>query len=139
MAVVPVTTIIIVLIGVLLNSGTMNRRYDDLKDLIKAYAERQDANQSRVEETLKANLIRLEETTHSNFTRLEETTKSNLTRLEETTKSNLTRLEETTKSNLTRVEETVNTNLHRVEDALLGKFAELDTRLSRIEHHLNLS
>lgn len=29
-------------------------------------------------------------------------------------------------------------NLHRVEDMLLGKFAELDTRLSRIEAHLNL-
>ena len=29
-------------------------------------------------------------------------------------------------------------NLRRVEDELLGKFAELDTRLSRIEHHLNL-
>mgnify|MGYP001116755482 CR=1 FL=1 len=29
-------------------------------------------------------------------------------------------------------------NLRRVEDMLLGKFAELDTRLSRIEGHLNL-
>ena len=29
-------------------------------------------------------------------------------------------------------------NLRRVEDELLGKFAELDTRLGRIEHHLNL-
>ena len=29
-------------------------------------------------------------------------------------------------------------NLRRVEDMLLGKFAELDTRLSRIEAHLNL-
>jgi hypothetical protein len=29
-------------------------------------------------------------------------------------------------------------NLRRVEDMLLGKFAELDTRLSRIESHLNL-
>ena len=27
-------------------------------------------------------------------------------------------------------------NLRRVEDMLLGKFAELDTRLSRIEGHL---
>jgi len=29
-------------------------------------------------------------------------------------------------------------NLRRVEDMLVGKFAELDTRLSRIESHLNL-
>jgi hypothetical protein len=29
-------------------------------------------------------------------------------------------------------------NLRRVEDMLLGKFAELDNRLSRIEAHLNL-
>jgi hypothetical protein len=29
-------------------------------------------------------------------------------------------------------------NLRRVEEMLLGKFAELDTRLSRIEAHLNL-
>jgi hypothetical protein len=29
-------------------------------------------------------------------------------------------------------------NLRRVEDMLLGKFAELDNRLSRIESHLNL-
>jgi hypothetical protein len=92
-AVVPVTTIIIVLIGVLLNNANMNarfgdmnvrfgdmnvrfgdmdRRFTDLKDLIQAYSDRQDAN------------------------------------------------------------------LRRVEDELLGKFAELDTRLSRIEHHLNL-
>jgi len=92
-AVMPVTTIIIVLIGVLLNNANMNarlgdmnarfgdmnarfadldRRFTDLKDLIQAYSDRQDAN------------------------------------------------------------------LRRVEDELLGKFAELDTRLSRIEHHLNL-
>ena len=92
-AVVPVTTIIIVLIGVLLNNANMNarfgdmnarfgdisarfadmdRRFTDLKDLIQAYSDRQDAN------------------------------------------------------------------LRRVEDELLGKFAELDNRLSRIEHHLNL-
>ena len=89
----PVTTIIIVLIGVLLNNANMNarfgdmnarfadmnarfhdmdRRFTDLKDLIQAYSDRQDAN------------------------------------------------------------------LRRVEDELLGKFAELDNRLSRIEHHLNL-
>ena len=75
----PVTTIIIVLIGVLLNNanmnarfGDMNARFADLKDLIQAYSDRQDAN------------------------------------------------------------------LRRVEDELLGKFAELDNRLSRIEHHLNL-
>jgi hypothetical protein len=78
-AVVPVTTIIIVLIGILVNNNNMNARmsdmnarFNDLKDLIKAYSERQDAN------------------------------------------------------------------LRRVEDELLGKFAELDNRLSRIEHHLNL-
>ena len=91
--VVPVSTIIIVLIGVLLNNANMNarfgdmnarfgdisarfadmdRRFTDLKDLIQAYSDRQDAN------------------------------------------------------------------LRRVEDELLGKFAELDNRLSRIEHHLNL-
>lgn len=29
-------------------------------------------------------------------------------------------------------------HLRRVEEMLLGKFAELDTRLSRIESHLNL-
>ena len=82
----PITTIIIVLIGVLLNNANMNarfgdmnarfsdmdRRFTDLKDLIQAYSDRQDAN------------------------------------------------------------------LRRVEDELLGKFAELDNRLSRIEHHLNL-
>ena len=92
-AVVPVTTIIIVLIGVLLNNANMNarfgdinarfadmnarfadidRRFTDLKELIQAYSDRQDAN------------------------------------------------------------------LRRVEDELLGKFAELDNRLSRIEHHLKL-
>jgi len=92
-AVMPVTTIIIVLIGVLLNNANMNarfadmnarfgdmnarfgdmdRRFTDLKELIQAYSDRQDAN------------------------------------------------------------------LRRVEDELLGKFAELDNRLSRIEHHLNL-
>ena len=98
--VMPITTIIIVLVGVLLNNANMNarfadingrfgdinarfgdiharfadmdRRFTDLKDLIQAYADRQDAN------------------------------------------------------------------LRRVEDELLGKFAELDNRLSRIEHHLNL-
>lgn len=78
-AVMPVTTIIIVLIGVLLNNANMNARlsdingrFGDLKDLIQAYSDRQDAN------------------------------------------------------------------LRRVEEMLLGKFAELDNRLSRIEHHLNL-
>ncbi len=30
-------------------------------------------------------------------------------------------------------------NLRRFEDMLLGKFAELDNRLNRIESHLNLS
>ena len=35
-------------------------------------------------------------------------------------------------------EEKYDANLRRVEDMLLGKFAELDTRLSRIEGHLNL-
>ena len=93
----PVTTIIIVLIGILLNNANMNARFGDinarfgemnarfgdmnarfadlkeeLKGLIQAYSDRQDAN------------------------------------------------------------------LRRVEDELLGKFAELDNRLSRIEHHLNL-
>jgi len=78
-AVMPVTTIIIVLIGVLLNNANMNGRFADmngrfadLKDLIQAHSNRQDAN------------------------------------------------------------------LRRVEEMLLGKFAELDNRLSRIEHHLNL-
>jgi hypothetical protein len=82
-AVVPVTTIIIVLVGILLNNTNMNARladlnarfadrFDDLKELIKANSERQDAN------------------------------------------------------------------LRRVEEELLGKFAELDNRLSRIEHHLDL-
>ncbi len=88
--VVPVTTIIIVLVGMLLNNANMNARlgdmnsrfsdmnarfadrFDDLKELIRANADRQDAN------------------------------------------------------------------LRRVEEELLGKFAELDNRLSRIEHHLNL-
>jgi hypothetical protein len=84
--VMPITTIIIVLIGILLNNANMNARFGDmnarfadinarftdLKELIQAYADRQDAN------------------------------------------------------------------LRRVEDELLGKFAELDNRLSRIEHHLNL-
>ena len=75
----PITTIIIVLVGVLLNNANMNARFGDingrfgdLKDLIQAYSDRQDAN------------------------------------------------------------------LRRVEDELLGKFAELDNRLSRIEHHLSL-
>ena len=79
----PITTIIIVLIGVMFNNATMNARFGDmnarfgdlreeLKGLIQAYSDRQDAN------------------------------------------------------------------LRRVEDELLGKFAELDNRLSRIEHHLNL-
>ena len=79
-AVVPVTTIIIVLIGVLLNNANMNARFSDMnarfadmRDLIQANSERQDAN------------------------------------------------------------------LRRVEEMLLGKFAELDTRLSRIEHLLNLA
>ena len=96
-AVVPVTTIIIVLIGILVNNTNMNARmsemnarfsdlnarfgdlnarfddrFNDLKELIKAYSDRQDAN------------------------------------------------------------------LRRVEDGLLGKFAELDNRLNRIEHHLDL-
>jgi hypothetical protein len=82
-AVMPVTTMVIVLIGVLLNNNTVNNRLNDLKsmisdvisgqgNLIKAYSDRQDAN------------------------------------------------------------------LRRVEDMLLGKFAELDNRLSRIESHLNL-
>jgi len=68
-AIVPVTTIIIVLIGVLLNNANMNarfgdisarfadinarfadmdRRFTDLKDLIQAYSDRQDANLRRV-------------------------------------------------------------------------------------------
>jgi hypothetical protein len=89
-AVVPVTTIIIVLIGILVNNTNMNarlsdtnarlgdmnarfgERFNDLKDLIRSNSERQDAN------------------------------------------------------------------LRRVEDELLGKFADLDNRLSRIKHHLNL-
>jgi hypothetical protein len=71
-AVVPVTTMIIVLIGVLLNNNTVNNRMNDLKDLIKAHSDRQDSS------------------------------------------------------------------LRRTEDMLLGKFAELDNRLSRIESHLNL-
>jgi hypothetical protein len=96
-AVMPATTIIIVLIGVLLNNANMNARFgdlnarfgdmngrfgdmsgslaghiEDIKVLIQAYSDRQDAN------------------------------------------------------------------LRRVEDELLGKLAELDNRLSRIEHHLNL-
>jgi len=82
-AVMPVTTMIIVLIGVLLNNNTVNNRINDLKsliievinaqgNLIQAGSDRQDAN------------------------------------------------------------------LRRVEDMLLGKFAELDNRLSRIEGHLNL-
>ena len=82
----PATTVIIVLIGVLLNNSNMNARFadingrfadinarfGDLRELIQAHSDRQDAN------------------------------------------------------------------LRRVEDKLLGKFAELDNRLSRIEHHLNL-
>jgi hypothetical protein len=126
-AVVPVTTIVIVLIGVLLNAGIVNRRSDDLKDLIKVYAERQDANLSRVEGTMNANLARLENTLNAD-----------LSRVEKTLNADLSRMENTLNSDLRRVEETVNANLHRVEDALLSKFAELDTRFSRIEHHLNL-
>ena len=66
----PVTTIIIVLIGVLLNNANLNarlgdmnasfnarftdmdRRFTDLKDLIQAYSDRQDANLRRVEDEL---------------------------------------------------------------------------------------
>jgi hypothetical protein len=84
--VVPVSTIIIVLGGVLLNNVNMNarfrdintsfpdidRRFAEIKDLIQACLDRQDGN------------------------------------------------------------------FRRFEDKMLGKFAELDTRLSRIEHHLNL-
>jgi hypothetical protein len=81
-AVVPVTTIIIVLIGVLLNSGTMNRRYDDLKDLIKACAERHDANERRMEETLSASFTRVEEALSADFARVEETMNANFSRVE---------------------------------------------------------
>src|SRR5258708_2591010 len=91
-AVVPVTTIIIVLIGVLLNSGTMNRRYDDLRDLIKAYAERQDASQRRVEETLSASFTRVEETLSEDFAGVEETVNANFSRLEKLVSTHLPRV-----------------------------------------------
>jgi hypothetical protein len=78
-AVMPVTTMIIVLIGVLLNNSTVNNRINDLKDLIKSQRD-----------VIKASSDRQD------------------------------------------------ANLRRVEDMLLGKFAELDNRLSRIEGHLNL-
>jgi hypothetical protein len=63
---------------------------------------------------------------------------SDISRVEKTLTADLSRVEKTLNSDLRRVEETVNTNLRRVEDALLSKFADLDTRFSRIEHHLNL-
>jgi hypothetical protein len=85
-AVGPALTMVVVLIGVLLNNnrisdmrsemsarfGDMNTRFGDMRSLIEAHAAAQDAN------------------------------------------------------------------LRRVEEMLLGKFAELDNRLNRIEAHLNL-
>jgi low affinity Fe/Cu permease len=74
-AVVPVTTIIIVLIGVLLNNGNMNRRMDDLNRrfddlrtevlrLLEAHSARHEANLRRVEEVIDARLSRIEEHLH---------------------------------------------------------------------------
>ncbi|MBM3775057.1 MAG: hypothetical protein FJW37_07800 [Acidobacteria bacterium] len=91
-AVVPVTTIIIVLIGVLLNNSRLgdlgrqidgmsrriddvnrriddvHRRIDDLRNeiirLLDAYAARSDANLRRVEEVFDARLNRIEEALH---------------------------------------------------------------------------
>ncbi len=85
-AVVPVSTMIIVLIGVLLNNNTVNNRISDLKDLIRAQG---DIVKSQGD-VIQASSDRQD------------------------------------------------ANLRRVEDMLLGKFAELDNRLSRIETHLNL-
>jgi hypothetical protein len=89
-AVVPVTTIIIVLIGILVNNTNMNARMSDMN------ARFSDMNGRFVER----------------FNDLKELLKANSDRQD--------------------------ANLRRVEDELLGKFAELDNRLSRIEHHLNL-
>jgi hypothetical protein len=85
-AVMPVTTMIIVLIGVLLNNNTVNNRMNDLKDLIRAQGDVIRAQGDVIQAS----------------------------------------------------SDRQDANLRRVEDMLLGKFAELDNRLSRIEGHLNL-
>ena len=84
--VVPVTTIIIVMIGVVLNNSNMNHRLNDLRSefvgrfdsqggqfnsrfdsmlkLIEAHADRHDANLRRVEDVLDARLSRIEDHLH---------------------------------------------------------------------------
>jgi hypothetical protein len=85
----PVTTLAIVMVGFLYNNGriselttSVDRRIEDLKDLIKANAERQ------------RDLINTYSDRHD-------------------------------------------AKLARLEDSLLSKFAELDTRLSRIESRMS--
>jgi len=70
-AVMPLTTIIIVLIGVLLNNSNMNTRMNDLNNrmndlvrMIESYSAKQDASLRRVEEVIDARLSRIEEHLH---------------------------------------------------------------------------
>ena len=100
-AVVPVTTIIIVLIGVLLNNANMNARFEDLSGYFN--------------------------------TRLGDMSSHFNARFADVDRR-IDGLKDLIQANSERQD----ANLRRVEEMLLGKFAELDNRLSRIEHHLNL-
>jgi hypothetical protein len=99
-AVMPITTIIIVLIGVLLNNANMNARFGDMNarfgDMNARFG---DMNAGF------ANIDR-------GFTEL--------------------------KDLIQVCSDRQDANFRRFEVVMVGKFAELDNRLSRIEHHLNL-
>ena len=89
-AVMPITTIIIVLIGVLLNNSNMNSRFAEVNG-------------------------RFADLNH---------------RLNEMNQHFDARLNDT--------RELLRTEISKVESLLLNKFSELDTRLNRIEAHLEL-
>src|SRR6266853_6980897 len=67
--VVPLTTIIAVLVGVRLHAGVVDRRTEEIKDLIESRAERYDANLLRFENGLLARLRGFERCAASNLAR----------------------------------------------------------------------
>jgi low affinity Fe/Cu permease len=83
---------------------------------------------------MNAQIKRLDEKIDNRFTRLDEKIDNRFMRLDEKLDERLARLDE----KLDSTSEVLTAHFRRFEDMLLGKLAELDTRLTRIEAHLNL-
>jgi DNA anti-recombination protein RmuC len=118
----PIATLAVVLVGFLYN----NSRFTELSKSV-------DSRISELSKGMDSRITELSKSMDSRITELSKSMDSRITELSKSVDSRISDLKDLIKAQGERFD----ANLARVESSLLSKFAELDTRLTRIESRIS--